>query len=101
MKSKFCVAGNKMLYEYGNNHSINYKKCGKLIVSTIEKEVPQLDIIKHNAEANGIKYCIYGFSLTLTLSAFLIFMNEFINALCNVIVITVSLSTLSPSRLLA
>src|SRR3990167_1720120 len=32
LKHLLCVEGNKLLYDFCNNYSVPYKKCGKLIL---------------------------------------------------------------------
>lgn len=55
LKAKLCVESNSMLYEYLQENSIRYKKCGKIIVATDHAELSVLDKYKANGEANGCK----------------------------------------------
>ena len=54
LKSKLCVEGKELLYDYCLKHDIPFKKCGKLIVATSEEEIPVLDEITRRAENNGV-----------------------------------------------
>lgn len=54
LKSKLCVEGSALLYNYAAEHNIEYKKCGKLIVATNEQQINTLQEIKQNAAANGV-----------------------------------------------
>ena len=52
-KAKFCVDGNRMLYEYCETRGVPFNRCGKLIVATEPGQEKELEAIKANAEANG------------------------------------------------
>jgi L-2-hydroxyglutarate oxidase LhgO len=54
LKAQLCVAGRYQLYRYCETHSIDHRRCGKLIVSTSPAEMPQLNSIFTNAVANGV-----------------------------------------------
>ena len=54
LKAKLCVEGNDLLYEYAAKKSIPFLKCGKLIVSTDEKENKQLLNLLENGKSNGL-----------------------------------------------
>ncbi|KAG8788545.1 hypothetical protein FRC16_001383 [Serendipita sp. 398] len=41
-KTKFCLRGRKLLYEYCDTHSVSYKKTGKLVVG-LEHQRPYLE----------------------------------------------------------
>lgn len=53
LKAKLCVEGNAMLYELCEAHGIGYKKLGKLIVATEEKEIKELEKLFENGRKNG------------------------------------------------
>lgn len=55
LKARFCVAGNKALYQYCDERSIPHKNIGKLIVATSEDEVQSLEGIRERAAANGAR----------------------------------------------
>ena len=48
LKSRLCLEGNKLLYEFCAKNGVNHKKCGKIIVSTNEKEKQKLIEIHRN-----------------------------------------------------
>lgn len=53
LKTKFCIRGQALLYDYCNANNIPYKKIGKLIVATQESDIPKLERLKANADACG------------------------------------------------
>ena len=53
-KARLCVAGREMLYRYCEEHGVQHRRCGKLIVATSEDQRPQLDRIRDQALANGV-----------------------------------------------
>jgi L-2-hydroxyglutarate oxidase LhgO len=57
LKSKLCIQGNKLLYQYCDVKNIPYNKCGKLIVATKKSEIEDLNIILKNALNNGVTDC--------------------------------------------
>ncbi len=54
LKARFCVAGRHALYAYCAEHGIPYRRCGKLLVATDERQLPKLEAIKAQADANGV-----------------------------------------------
>ena len=54
VKARLCVAGKQALYRYCDEHGIAYRRCGKLLVATDEKQLPKLHSIKAQADANGV-----------------------------------------------
>lgn len=59
MRAKLCVDGKNKLYAYCKERSINFDNCEKLIVATIEDEIPKLDAIIENARTNGVDDLTY------------------------------------------
>jgi len=55
LKAKFCLEGNKLLYEFCDNHNIPYQNCGKLVVATSEDELDSLYKLKEKGERNGVQ----------------------------------------------
>jgi L-2-hydroxyglutarate oxidase LhgO len=54
LMAKLCFEGNRLLYNYCNDHSISFNKCGKLIVSTSEEEDNELNNVKKRGLMNGV-----------------------------------------------
>lgn len=56
-KNKFCLRGKELLYSYLKNNDIEYKKCGKLIVSNGSNEQnKKIEDLKNLAKKKSIKY---------------------------------------------
>ena len=60
LKSRLCLKGKSLLYEYLDQHKINYNKCGKFIVSASLEDTEKLHQIKGNAENCGVKDLTFG-----------------------------------------
>lgn len=54
LKSRLCLKGNKMLYEYCKKENIPHNNCGKLVVSTDEREKQEIKEIYNNALSAGV-----------------------------------------------
>lgn len=54
LKAKLCVEGKYLLYQHCDEYHVPYKKVGKLIVATSEKEEGVLAQIKQKSDANGV-----------------------------------------------
>jgi len=54
LKSKLCLEGKNLLYDYCRKYDVPFKNCGKLIVATSPDEIPILDGIKKTAINNGV-----------------------------------------------
>jgi L-2-hydroxyglutarate oxidase len=55
LKAKNCFDGRHELVAFAKEHGINYDICGKVIVATDEKELPNLDRIFENGIQNQIE----------------------------------------------
>lgn len=55
LKSKFCLNGNKLLYNYASEKNIPHKQTGKLIVASHEEELEKLEKIFINGGENGLE----------------------------------------------
>ena len=53
-KAKFCVRGNKLLYEICRKFNINHKKLGKLIVAADDVESKEVDRLYLQGIKNGV-----------------------------------------------
>jgi L-2-hydroxyglutarate oxidase LhgO len=58
LKSKLCVEGKSLLYDYCKKFDIPFNNCGKLIVATSEEEIPVIEGIKETAAGNGVALSI-------------------------------------------
>lgn len=58
LKSKLCVEGKPLLYDFCKKFDIPYNNCGKLIVATTEAEIPVIERIKNTAAASGVDLSI-------------------------------------------
>ena len=54
LKSKLCLEGKKLLYDYCSKYDVPFKRCGKLIVATSPDEIPILAGIRNTAIGNGV-----------------------------------------------
>ncbi|HEY2889457.1 MAG TPA: NAD(P)/FAD-dependent oxidoreductase [Dongiaceae bacterium] len=54
LKARLCLSGREQLYAYCASHSIAHKRLGKLIVASEPAQIPALQKIKAQAEANGV-----------------------------------------------
>lgn len=59
LKTKLCVKGKRLLYEWCERYNIPHKRVGKLIVATNPYEEESLHIIKKQAEDNGVNEICY------------------------------------------
>ena len=54
LKAKTCVAGNTILYELCNKHSIGHRRLGKIIIAVDDGETKQLEALLNRGERNGV-----------------------------------------------
>ena len=54
LKARLCVSGARDMYEFCEQHGIEAKRCGKLIVATRDEELPGLDELERRAKANEV-----------------------------------------------
>jgi len=54
LKARFCVNGNKMLYEFCEKYDVPYNKTGKLVVATNQTEEEYLDDVLETALDNEV-----------------------------------------------
>jgi L-2-hydroxyglutarate oxidase len=55
LKARLCVEGSRALYEYCEQRDLPYRKNGKLIVATDERELAGLDELERRGRANGVR----------------------------------------------
>jgi L-2-hydroxyglutarate oxidase LhgO len=53
-KTRWCVNGKAMLYEFCQEYQVPHRPIGKLLVALSEAEIDKLSAIKAQAEANGV-----------------------------------------------
>lgn len=53
-KARLCVAGHAQMLDYCTARGIAHRRCGKLIVATRAAEVPTLEALARQANANGV-----------------------------------------------
>ncbi len=54
LKARTCVEGRQRLYDYCDERSVPYRRCGKLIVATDAAQLEELEGIRRKAHANGV-----------------------------------------------
>jgi L-2-hydroxyglutarate oxidase LhgO len=54
LKAQLCVRGKELLYAYCEERGVPIQRCGKLIVATDASQLPKLDSIEAQAQANGV-----------------------------------------------
>jgi len=54
LKAKLCVEGAEMLLRFCEQNEVRYENCGKVIVATCEREMPQLDELYRRGSGNGL-----------------------------------------------
>jgi L-2-hydroxyglutarate oxidase LhgO len=54
LKSRLCIEGRPLLYEFCERHHVPYERCGKLIVAADQSEVPRLEALYQRGCENGV-----------------------------------------------
>jgi L-2-hydroxyglutarate oxidase LhgO len=54
LKTRLCIEGNVLLYEWAGKASVRALRVGKLIITTEESELPTLERLLSEAHANGV-----------------------------------------------
>jgi L-2-hydroxyglutarate oxidase len=55
MKARLCVEGREALYRFCDEHGIDCRRCGKVVVATSEQEIPRLEELERRGRANGLE----------------------------------------------
>lgn len=58
-KARNCVEGKDMLISFAKEHGVRHDVCGKVIVATDARELPQMDKVFNNGKANGLSAIEY------------------------------------------
>ncbi|WP_374567338.1 NAD(P)/FAD-dependent oxidoreductase [Ideonella sp.] len=54
LRARLCVRGKQLLYDYCASHGVAHRRCGKLVVACSDDELPRLDQVLAQAQANGV-----------------------------------------------
>jgi L-2-hydroxyglutarate oxidase LhgO len=54
-RAKFCIRGKEKLVQFLDEHHIQYRRCGKLIVANTEREIPLIEELMRRGRNNGLK----------------------------------------------
>jgi (S)-2-hydroxyglutarate dehydrogenase len=54
LKARLCVDGARLMYEFCKEHSVRYRRCGKLIVAVRDDELARLADLEARGHANGV-----------------------------------------------
>ena len=57
LKTKLCVEGNKLIYQYAEEKNINHKKYGKFIIASNKNELSNLESIFIQGKKNNVEIC--------------------------------------------
>jgi L-2-hydroxyglutarate oxidase LhgO len=55
LKTRLCVEGRQLLYEFCRRHAVPHVRCGKLIVASSDQETAGLEALRARGEANGVE----------------------------------------------
>src|SRR5882762_7354912 len=55
LKARFCVAGNRLTYEFCKKHNVPFRHCGKLVVAANAHEMLELAALMRRGEDNGVE----------------------------------------------
>ena len=55
LKAKLCIEGNRIMYDFAQEHQIDHKNCGKFIVIPSDQDIDRLEILMQNGINNGLE----------------------------------------------
>jgi L-2-hydroxyglutarate oxidase LhgO len=54
LKTRLCIEGNRLLYEWAEQHGVRARRTGKLIIASEEGEAAELELLYESARASGV-----------------------------------------------
>jgi L-2-hydroxyglutarate oxidase len=54
LKAKLCSEGREAMYRFCTEHGVPHERCGKIVVATLENELPALAELERRGIANGM-----------------------------------------------
>ena len=55
LKARFCMEGNRLLYQLCEQYGIDHKRLGKIIVAVNEEEIKELEELSERGRKNGVE----------------------------------------------
>ena len=55
LKTRLCLEGKQLLYEFCARHNVPHKRVGKLIVAAVDAEIPYLEQLASRGTSNGVE----------------------------------------------
>ncbi|MBW2735303.1 MAG: NAD(P)/FAD-dependent oxidoreductase [Deltaproteobacteria bacterium] len=55
LKARLCVRGRELLYAFCVEAGVEHRRLGKLVLAREQEEMPQLEALKQQGEANGVQ----------------------------------------------
>ncbi len=56
LKAQNCIAGRELMYRFCDEHNIAYQRCGKIVIATVEEELPALDELERRGNCKRIEW---------------------------------------------
>ncbi len=54
LKATMCARGRGLLEQFCSEHDVPFERCGKVVVATHDRQLPQLDELERRGRANGL-----------------------------------------------